>query len=248
MRSPIAADSPTRSRIPATRRSISPRENVPWASSGRATMSLMRRRGLSEANGSWNTGWISRARALRSRSNRRLPSTSTVPAVGLSNPRIIRASVDLPQPDSPTTPSTLPAGTLKETSSTATTRFSADIKPVWTRNSHRRFSTSIAAVMRLQLRPVRLEPAKIVVRVARRPPRNRARACLVGMGAARAKGTAGKARADRRHHAGNRAERLVTLHAARHRHAGQQAARIGVLRRAEQFRGRARARPPRRRT
>ena len=37
--------------------------------------------------------------------------------------------MDLPQPDSPTMPSTLPAGTLKVTSSTATTRFSADIKP-----------------------------------------------------------------------------------------------------------------------
>jgi hypothetical protein len=72
-------------------------------------MSLMRRRGLSEANGSWNTGWISRARALRSRSNRRLPSTSAVPAVGLQQPRIRRASVDFPQPDSPTMPSTLPA-------------------------------------------------------------------------------------------------------------------------------------------
>ena len=102
-------------------------------------MSLMRRRGLSEANGSWNTGWISRARALRSRSNRRLPSTSAVPEVGASSPRISRASVDFPHPDSPTMPSTLPAGTLNVTSSTAITCRCGASMPERTRNSRRRF-------------------------------------------------------------------------------------------------------------
>ena len=58
-----------------------------------------------------------------------MPSTSTVPEVGVSSPRIRRASVDLPQPDSPTMPSTLPAGTLNVTSSTAITRFSAFSNP-----------------------------------------------------------------------------------------------------------------------
>ena len=42
--------------------------------------------------------------------HRRWPCTSASPEVGVSRPRISRASVDLPQPDSPTMPSTLPCG------------------------------------------------------------------------------------------------------------------------------------------
>ena len=191
--------------------------------SGKATMSLIRRRGLREANGSWNTGWISRARALRSRSNRRLPLTRTVPAVGLSSPRIMRASVDLPQPNSPTMPSTLPAGTLKVTSSTATTRFSADINPVWTRNSHAGSRPRSRRSCGLQLRPVRLQPAKIVVRFA---CRRRGISCsqVSPASASANEGAPGKAAADRRHHARDRAKRPVALHTALHRHADKRPA------------------------
>ena len=101
----------------------------PCATSGMATMSRMRASGLSEAKGSWNTGWISRARALRSMSTRRWPSTAISPEFGGSRPRIRRASVDLPQPDLPTMPSTPPIGTEKDTSSTATTLRLPALKP-----------------------------------------------------------------------------------------------------------------------
>ena len=91
-------------------------------------MSRTRWRGLSEENGSWNTGWISRARSRRSIAARLRPSTSTSPALGGSRPRITRASVDLPQPDSPTMPSTSPAGSANDTPSTArTTRSGASM-------------------------------------------------------------------------------------------------------------------------
>jgi hypothetical protein len=48
-----------------------------------------------------------------------MPSMLTVPAVGRSKPTVMRATVDLPEPDSPTkaTVSCLP--TAKETSVTA---------------------------------------------------------------------------------------------------------------------------------
>ena len=49
------------------------------------------------------------------------PSISTVPEVGGSSPTSSRASVDLPQPLSPTTPSVRPASSSSETSRTART-------------------------------------------------------------------------------------------------------------------------------
>ena len=195
MRSPIAAESPTRSRMLATRRSISPRENVPWAASGSATMSLMRRRGLSEANGSWNTGWISRARALRSRSNRRLPSTSTVARRRLEQPE-----------DQARQRGFAAAGLADDAEHAAGRHAEGDVvdrdhalfrptssrcaRGIRTAGSRPRSRRSCG----LRLRQSRREPAEIVVRVARRPARNLARAGLVGMGAARAEGAAGKAR------------------------------------------------------
>ena len=109
-----------------------------------ATMSRTRASGLSEAKGSWNTGWIRRARALRSMSMTRWPSTAMSPALGSSRPRIRRARVDLPQPDSPTTPSTPPAGTAKDTSSTATTWRSAPKSPPLTLKVLRTALTSMA--------------------------------------------------------------------------------------------------------
>ena len=69
---------------------------------------------------------------------------SPLPEVGASRPRMRRASVDFPQPDSPTIPSTLPDGTLSVTSSTATTRFCGPNNPDRAANSRRRFLTSIA--------------------------------------------------------------------------------------------------------
>jgi hypothetical protein len=47
------------------------------------------------------------------------PSTRTVPSVGCSKPAAIRPSVDFPQPDSPTRPTTSPGWTARLTESTA---------------------------------------------------------------------------------------------------------------------------------
>ena len=52
----------------------------------------------------------------------RLPSKMISPSVGSSSRTSVRPSVDLPQPDSPTSPSVSPSRTAKLTSSTACTR------------------------------------------------------------------------------------------------------------------------------
>ena len=144
---PCSVESPTRSRLSATRRLTSEVVTLLCATSGMAMISLTRRRGLSDENGSWKTGWISLARARRSMPSSRLPSTSTSPPLGSIRPRIMRASVVLPQPLSPTTPSTLPAGTEKFTSSTAITRRGAAKSPWLARNSRLRPRTSIAGTL-----------------------------------------------------------------------------------------------------
>ena len=67
--------------------------------------------GFSEANGSWKTSWTS----LLYRRNARWPDSSTgwpssriVPADGRSCPASSRATVDLPEPLSPTSATTAP--------------------------------------------------------------------------------------------------------------------------------------------
>ena len=82
-------------------------------------------RGLSDAYGSWKTICISRrsGRSWRApKSSISCPRKITWPAVGSSSRTIVRPSVDLPQPDSPTSPSVSPSFTSKLTSSTACTR------------------------------------------------------------------------------------------------------------------------------
>src|SRR5437773_2132987 len=81
-------------------------------------------RGLSEANGSWKTICIERRcgrssvlpRWVMSRPLRRM-----LPLVGSTSRRMLRATVDLPQPDSPTSPSVSPMPSVKLTPSTACT-------------------------------------------------------------------------------------------------------------------------------
>src|SRR5450830_1074085 len=81
-------------------------------------------RGFSEAYGFWNTiwilRWVSTLGVVMS-----LPSNASAPLVAGSRPAIMRPTVDLPQPDSPTSPSTSPLATLSDTSLTAYTRASA---------------------------------------------------------------------------------------------------------------------------
>src|SRR5439155_27173549 len=81
-------------------------------------------RGFSDVYGSCITIWMSR-RAIRSSrplSVARLrPLTRISPAVGRSSPSSSLASVDLPHPDSPTTPSVSPRDRVSDTPSTACT-------------------------------------------------------------------------------------------------------------------------------
>src|SRR4029453_15415920 len=78
--------------------------------------------GSSEPYGSWKMGWTRRRKA----NNCRLlsvevstPSKTIRPEVGSSRLSTIWATVDLPEPDSPTIAVVVPRFTLKETSSTA---------------------------------------------------------------------------------------------------------------------------------
>ena len=80
--------------------------------------------GSSDDCGSWNMSCRSR-RLRRSSAPRRAdtptPSSVTSPELGLSSATISLPSVVLPQPDSPTRPNVVPAGTEKDTSETALT-------------------------------------------------------------------------------------------------------------------------------
>ncbi len=114
--------SSTSSRMRASRSAPAAR---PCTSNGTSSVWRMRLRGFSEANGSWNTICTSRVSRRRSASSsvaRSRPSTSSRPDVGGYSPTIARPSVVLPQPDSPTTPSTSPARTSRLTPSTARSR------------------------------------------------------------------------------------------------------------------------------
>ncbi len=87
------------------------------------------KRGLSEAIGSCRIMAMRLPRmcrisagdlASRSSPSKRI-APLTIRAAGGSNRRMVRASVVLPEPDSPTTPSVSPARSVSETSSTART-------------------------------------------------------------------------------------------------------------------------------
>jgi len=89
-------------------------------------------RGFNDAYGSWKMIWMSR-RKLRSSSpdsdSTFLPSNTTLPELGSIRRSTQRPVVDLPQPDSPTSPSVSPASIWKSTPSTAW------MAPTWRRNS-----------------------------------------------------------------------------------------------------------------
>ena len=92
--------------------------------SGSATIWRTVMRGLSDAYGSWKTICMSvrilRVSALSSGSTSR-PSNSTWPLVAVKSFSARRAVVDLPQPDSPTSPNVCPRCTSNVTPSTART-------------------------------------------------------------------------------------------------------------------------------
>ena len=75
--------------------------------------------GSTNEPGSWNTIWILCRRRRDRRSPSSLPAKLILPADGASRPTRTLATVDLPQPLSPTMPRLRPLGTEKLTESTA---------------------------------------------------------------------------------------------------------------------------------
>ncbi len=105
-------------------RSLPWRLNSPWMISGSATMSLTGILGFSEAYGSWNTTWRSRRMCricLRVLPTSSSPSNLTDPEVGGLSWRMALPVVDLPQPDSPTSPRVSPRSRWKVRSQAAWT-------------------------------------------------------------------------------------------------------------------------------
>jgi hypothetical protein len=81
---------------------------VPWIRIGSPMMSRTGMRGLSDAYGSWNTICRSRRSSrsrLRGAAVTSSPEADHPPRGRLDRRSSVRPSVDLPQPDSPTTPS-----------------------------------------------------------------------------------------------------------------------------------------------
>src|SRR5688572_24246224 len=122
--SPSCGESPTSPNSSPTRFvSAAPSLISLWERIGSATMSCTRQRGFRLAYGSWKIIWNRRRNASispRSRTvPRSVPSKNTDPRVGVYRPQMSRATVDLPQPDSPTSDSVSPRLISKETPSTA---------------------------------------------------------------------------------------------------------------------------------
>jgi hypothetical protein len=79
-------------------------------------------RGFSEANGSWKTICMRRRSGRSSCSfsvEMSRPSKMMRPSVGLYRRKMVRPTVDFPQPDSPTRPTVSPRLIVSEMSSTA---------------------------------------------------------------------------------------------------------------------------------
>ena len=108
--------------------------------SGSPTIWVIVRRGLSDEIGSWKIIW-SFGRVARRASPlsavRFVPSKVTDPEVGAGSCMIALPVVDLPQPDSPTSPNVSPSATSKLMFDTAWTRW----RVPFTGNSITRFST-----------------------------------------------------------------------------------------------------------
>ena len=120
----VSASKPTSFRASVTRWRFCSAPPLPQISSGSATTSAMRRRGLSEEIGSWNTICSFRRNSRREAadwSDSSSPEIFTVPEVGGGSCISARASVDFPQPDSPTRPSVSSWASVKLTSSTGVT-------------------------------------------------------------------------------------------------------------------------------
>ena len=89
-----------------------------------AMLRRIEKAGLRASSACWKTSWIerragSRAKRLAGMSVMSRPSKRIVPSLGSISRAMSRASVDLPEPLSPTTPMLSPASSVRSTPSTA---------------------------------------------------------------------------------------------------------------------------------
>src|SRR5439155_1667536 len=106
------------------RASRSARAATPLTMSASSMLRPALHHGSSAAPASWWTYWMSRRARRAARGGRpltRWPSSRMLPADSRWMPSTVRPSVDLPQPDSPTTPRISPRRTARLTPSTART-------------------------------------------------------------------------------------------------------------------------------
>ena len=179
--------------------------------------------------------------AMRSRPRARVtstPSTRIWPSVGSSRRTMVRPSVDLPQPDSPTRPSVRPASTRKATPSTARTW------PIVRRSRGERTGKYVLRSLHLEqrahtalrLRLVRLDRKEAAGAMAGRERIERRH----GIGAARSRARATVAKAAAGRPVERRGDRALdrdqpVLLAIEARDRAQQRIGVGVPRRAEQL-------------
>src|SRR6266568_3180568 len=200
----------------------------------------MRRRGLSEAYGSWkmicSLRLSSRMRALPAVTTFS-PLKTILPSSGSTRRRTARPAVDLPQPDSPTRPKASPSRTVNEMPSSArTVTVRARGKPRVTVKNLRspRTVRTASAMSGLARRSAQPAPHLVIRRVGKRHEQRIAqRAKLLTQGAARGEAAARRHGADRRHLTGDRAEAAGVAIDARDR--AQQELGIGMRRSGEKL-------------
>src|SRR5262249_11720055 len=164
----------------------------------------------------------------------------------------VRRTVDLPQPDSPTSPSVSRGAIANDTPSTANTMPPARRRKPWrmakcflrSRTSRTGGASFPLADARVAVAASAIAPSEDLARAPARRPVTRAlllvgreggAASVLGMRAARRKHAAGRQVGERRHHAGDLLQPLgralaVALHDGEARDRGHQAARVGMLR------------------
>src|SRR5262245_9727565 len=171
-----------------------------------------------------------------------LPERRIMPAVGSISRNIVRPTVDLPQPDSPTSPSVSPAPIVKLTPSTANTVPPARCSSPLRRGKYFLRSRTSSTVSGMAF-PVKLARAPaggpmtgaffLVNGILRA-------ATVLGVRAARRKHAAGWEIAERRHDARNFLQPLDSTglsraHRGEPRDRAHETVRIGMLRMREQF-------------
>src|SRR6185437_12044981 len=160
------------------------------------------------------------------------PFSLMAPAVGSISRSTVRATVDLPQPLSPTRPSVSPSPIEKLTPSTARTCPTVRRnKPFFTAKCLRRPLTSSTGV--LGIVRARVPAGGPMTRALLLVGRIGRAATLVGQRAARREGATHRQGGERRHHAGNLHQplggfRRLACHEVEPRDGGQQTLRIGM--------------------